>query len=195
MHYPAISVKFAQRVRIINWCMHKHSMCHVLGVVCCDVMWRNSLSLSFTLSGYGHWYILLFLLWSLFSVTFSSINMGFCLYLAPSASPYTVCVICFLSCLAGFPLSGSVFVVNRFLSVRLSVCPSVGLSPVSASHCLSSVCMSLCSFVWLLDSSCSCHIPTYIIRYHPECMQLHHQDLCTRNHRSTNKIKWVNIRI
>lgn len=164
MHYPAISVKFAQRVRIINWCMHKHVQCVMCWVWCVVMSCDATLSLSFTLSGYGHWYILLFLLWSLFSVTFSSINMGFCLYLAPSASPYTVCVICFVSCLAGFPLSGSVFVVNRFLSVRLSVCPSVGLSPVSASHCLSSVCMSLCSFVCLLVVATYPHISSVIIQ-------------------------------
>lgn len=50
MHYPAISVKFAQRVRIINWCMHKHVHCVMCWVWCvvmsCDATLSHSLSLS-----------------------------------------------------------------------------------------------------------------------------------------------------
>ena len=128
--------------------------------------------------------------------------MGFCLYLEVSASPYTVCVICFMYFRVMSGWLSSVWKCIRCLSISVyiyvcrSVSPSVSLSSVSASHCLSSVCMSLSSFVCVLV------IAAYIIHYHPECMQSAskctrshksyftlHQDLCTRNHRSTNKIK------
>ena len=168
MHYPAMRVECAQRICIINWCMDKHVQCVMCCVWCVVMPCEATLSLSLTLSGYGHWYtsdffsVISLLRHCLFVSIWASVCTLKCLpLLTPSVSSVS-CI--FVSCLAGFPLSGSVFVVSRFLSIYTSVGRSLLPSVCRLSPPLTVFLLCACPFLHSYVFLWLPHISSIIIR-------------------------------
>ena len=158
MHYPAISVKFAQRVRIINWCMHKHVQCVMCWVWCVVMSCDATLSLSLFHS---------LRVWSLIYTSVSSLISllrHFLFYQYGLLSvPCTVCLSLHRLCHLFRVMSGWLSSVWKCIRCQsISVCTSVGLSFRRSVACLLLSLSFLCVHVplFIRMSSCSCHIPT-----------------------------------